>query len=205
MRKPILPEGASLTFADYFKLNADVGDILGCFEVSYQLESCRLPHKKDLGQERLLEIKDHMVRGLPNVSMTNETARREFMIAPLLWEAALYTHAKINVEFPLEVGDNLKGTVDYLLRAQHQMLVVEAKNADLQRGFTQLAIELVALDQWASESSEPRFYGAVSDGDVWRFGFLDRAEKRITHDLNSYTVPKELEEVLQILVGILIE
>ena len=105
MKKSILPEGA-VNFADYFKLNADLVDILACFEYSYQLKSCRLPHKRDLDRERLLDVKDHMVRGLPNVSLTNETARREFMIAPLIWEAALYTHAKINVEFPLEARTN---------------------------------------------------------------------------------------------------
>ncbi len=171
---------------------------------SYQLQSCVLPHR-DLDAKRLAEIKGYMIRDLPNVSMTSETARREFMIAPLLWEAALDTHAKINVEFPLEVDDRLKGTLDYLLRARHRMLVVEAKNADLQRGFTQLAVELVALDRWSEDSPEARLYGAVSGGDVWRFGYLDRAEKRVTHDLNSYTVPKELEEVVRILAGILTE
>ncbi len=45
--------------------------------------------------------------------------------------------------------------------------------------------------------------GAVSIGDVWKFGSLDRAEKRITEDLNTYSVPTVVEQVMQILVAIL--
>ncbi len=40
-------------------------------------------------------------------------------------------------------------------------------------------------------------------GDVWKFAFLDRAEKRITEDLNTYGMPTALEEVLQILFAML--
>jgi hypothetical protein len=34
------------------------------------------------------------------------------------------------------------------LHAAGKLLVVEAKNADLARGFTQLAVELIAIDVW---------------------------------------------------------
>jgi hypothetical protein len=60
------------------------------------------------------------------------------------------------------------------------MLVVEAKQGDLQRGFNQLAVELIALDRWMEEEPEPTtLWGAVSVGDVWRFGFLERKERRL--------------------------
>jgi hypothetical protein len=36
--------------------------------------------------------------------------------------------------------------------------VVEAKNADLAKGFTQLAVELIAIDQWL-DSPAPDIYG----------------------------------------------
>ena len=109
-------------------------------------------------------------------------------------------------EFPaLKVDERLRGTLDYLVRARHSMLVIEAKDGDLKKGFTQLAVELVALDHWAEDSSEPRFYGAVSMGDIWKFGVLDRAEKRIVEDLNNYSVPRDLEEITEVLVAILTE
>lgn len=202
MKAPILPEGAKATFADYFKLNADIEDILALFDYSFRVKSCELP-RKQLENGHLSEIKRHLERSIPLVSLTNEIARREFLIAPVLIEVALHTGARIKVEFPLAVDDRLQGTLDYFLRARRNFLVVEAKNADLSRGFTQLAVELVALDRWADDSPEPRLYGAVSVGDIWKFGFLDREEKRITEDLTTYSVPRELERVMEILIAVL--
>ncbi len=204
MKATILPEGAIATFADYFKLNADIEDVLALFGYSFRVESCDLP-RKELENGHLGEIKRHLERSIPHVSLTSEIARREFLIAPVLIEVALHTGAKIKVEFPLAVDDRLQGTLDYFLRARHNFLVVEAKNADLGRGFTQLAVELVALDRWAEDSPEPRLYGAVSVGDIWKFGFLDREQKRIFEDLTTYSVPRELEDVMQILVAVLTE
>ena len=40
----------------------------------------------------------------------------------------------------------LKGSLDYYLYSVGKLLVIEAKNADLAKGFTQLAVELIALD-----------------------------------------------------------
>lgn len=73
---------------------------------------------------------------------------------------------------------------------------------DLQRGFTQLAVELIALDQWTA-SEQPVLYGAVSTELIWQFGNLQRQTKQITQDLNLYRVPADLEELLRILVAIL--
>ncbi|MBC6475220.1 MAG: hypothetical protein GDA48_22385 [Hormoscilla sp. GM102CHS1] len=59
-----------------------------------------------------------------------------------------YTQAQLRIEYPLKVNDRLKGDLDYYLYTRSIILVVEAKNADLSRGFTQLAMELIALDIW---------------------------------------------------------
>ncbi len=202
MKPPIFPEGATATFADYFKLNADVEDVLAYFGYSFAVESLKLPHKV-LDTGPVTELKRRLERALPHVSLTSEMARREFLISPVVVEAALHADARIKVEYPLNVDEQLKGTLDYFLRAQHNFLIVEAKHGDLTGGFKQLAVELVALDRWAEESTESRLHGAVSMGDVWKFGCLDRSRKQITEDLNTYGVPTHLEEVLQILVGIL--
>lgn len=81
-------------------------------------------------------------------------------------------------------------------------MVIEAKNADLARGFTQLAVELIAIDQWTA-SNDPILYGAVSTGDIWQFGLFNRDERRIEQDLNLYRVPTDLEELFRILIAIL--
>lgn len=60
----------------------------------------------------------------------------------------------------------------------------------------QLAVELIALDQWTDSPSD-HLYGAVSTGEIWRFGILERTAKRITQDLNLFRVPADLEELLR--------
>ena len=46
------------------------------------------------------------------------------------------------------MSEHLQGYFDYLLRNQAWIIVIEAKHEDLYNGFTQLATELIALDQW---------------------------------------------------------
>jgi hypothetical protein len=48
-------------------------------------------------------------------------------------------------------------------------------------------------------------YGAVTTGDLWRFGQLDRSLKVITEDTIMYRVPDELAQILEILAGVLKE
>ncbi|MBI1930040.1 hypothetical protein HYR99_38035 [Candidatus Poribacteria bacterium] len=203
MKRLIIRAETSYTFADYFQSNFDVEDILSHFGYSFQAKNCVLP-SATLKQDRLRELKSRLEESLPYLSLTSEVARREFLIAPVLLEVVHYTHAQIKVEFPLEVNEQLKGTLDYYLQAKNNLLIIEAKNADLQKGFTQLAVELVALDQWL-ESSLESLYGAVSIGNIWQFGILDRPAKGVTQDLNLYRVPADLEDLLKILVAILCE
>jgi len=46
-------------------------------------------------------------------------------------------------------------------------------------------------------------HGAVSVGDTWRFGVLDRARKHITQDIGQFNVPADLDDLLAVLVGVL--
>lgn len=204
MKKPLFPEGTTATFADYFKLDAETEEILAEFGFTFRLESCQLP-RREIDKEVVLDLERRLERALPHVALGNEVARREFLIAPVLTEVAVLADAKIRVEFPLNVDDRLQGKVDYFVRAKHNVVIVEAKNADLERGLKQLAVELVALDRWLEEPAEPRLYGAVSVGNIWQFGVLDRTAKRFTQDLRTYGVPTNLEDVICFLAAILTE
>ncbi|MBC7871048.1 MAG: hypothetical protein H7Y09_09445 [Chitinophagaceae bacterium] len=199
--RPLQPLQSVLTFSDYFRLNIDVDAVLEYLGYSYESKIINLPRTTQLISWSQA-LHDRLNATLPNVILTSETARREFLIAPVLAELAGHLAVKIRVEYALDAGEHLRGTVDYFLQAEHNLLVIEAKNADLQRGFTQLAAELVALDQ-LMEHPTPLLYGAVSIGNVWQFGVLDRTKKQITQDINVYAVPTELNELLLILVGIL--
>ncbi|MGB3202961.1 MAG: hypothetical protein WBA99_18790, partial [Nodosilinea sp.] len=171
------------------------------FGVSLHRASLALP-KIGADIVHTADLKDSLQRRLPYVSLTSEAARREILIAPVVLALLDYTQAQLRIEYSINVSEQLKGTLDYYLHTENSLLIIEAKNADLARGFTQLAVELIALDQWAT-SSEPVLYGAVSTGDVWQFGRLHREQRRVEQDLNLYRVPADLQELFQILVGLL--
>ncbi len=202
MKPASIVENIPYTFADYFKLNLDAEDLVAHFGYTFQAQNYKLPAHATLDPERLDDLRNRLEESLPHLSLTSEIARREFLIAPVLLELIHYTHTKIKVEYPLEINDQLKGTLDYYLQAERNLLVIEAKNADLQRGFNQLAVELIALHHWLEEESG-LLYGAVSMGNIWQFGVLDRAAKQISQDLNLYRVPADLEPLLKSLVSIL--
>jgi hypothetical protein len=200
-RTSIIQPDQSYSFADYFKLNFAPQDILAYFNVVLQRRTLNLPCYPG-PFDRLPDLKTRISESLPRLSLTSEMARREFLIAPVLMDLLHYTQATLNVEYPIAVSNQLKGSLDYLLQNQQTFLVVEAKNEDLERGFVQLAIELLALDQWI-DSEQPVLYGAISTGNIWQFGCFERQSRHVTQDLNLYRVPADLDELFAILVGIL--
>jgi hypothetical protein len=195
----ILQEDQSYSFRSYFEMNAEPEEILA--EFGYTLITTRLVLPMTTQPfPWATELQQRLERSLQVVSLTSETARRETLVAPVLLEVATQNKAQLRIEYPLNVNHWLKGTLDYLLRSSQTLVVIEAKKDDLTRGFTQLATELIAL----AESQDLKvLYGAVTIGDAWRFGKLDQKTKTITQDIALYTVPGQLEQLLQILVGIL--
>jgi hypothetical protein len=201
MTKPkILQEEREYTFRSYFEMTYPPEEILA--ELGYKLVRSRLSlptTEKHL--DHLLELQNRIERTLTRVSLTSETARRETLVAPILIEVATYyCDCQLRIEYPLIVSKWLKGNLDYLLRAEHNLLVIEAKNDDLTRGFTQLATELIAFSQIEEQQFQ---YGAVTTGDVWRFGMLDVKAKQISEDITIYSLPDDLEALVRVLVGIL--
>lgn len=69
-------------------------------------------------------------------SLTSEQARRELLVAPIIADVCYYTRSQLRIEYPIVVNDWLKGNLDYFVRADTTLLVVEARNDDLARGFT---------------------------------------------------------------------
>lgn len=204
-RAAIIQPEQSYIFADYFKLNFAPQDILAYFGASLQRQALHLPlYPGPLN--RLNDLKTRIEESLPRLGLTSEMARREFLIAPVLTDVLHYTQATLNVEYPVAVSNQLKGSLDYLLQCDTTFgttfLVIEAKNEDLERGFVQLAIELIALDQWI-ESDQPVLQGAISTGNIWQFGQFDRQSRQVTQDLNLYRVPADLEDLLRVLVSAL--
>lgn len=200
-RKPLLDPNRSYTFSNYFELNVDVFGLVAEFGYSLVRRQLQLPQFS--GQlEQLDALKARIEAILPYVDLVNETARREIFIAPIVSELVQITHARLSIEYPLQVNSRLQGSLDYYLRTQTQLLVIEAKQADLTRGFTQLAIELIALEQW-TELTQPDLLGAVTTGNIWQFGILRREFKQIEQGLNLYRVTEDIEAVMRILLAAL--
>jgi hypothetical protein len=195
----VLQEGESYSFRSYFEMNAEPEEILA--DLGYELVLSRLAlpiAATPVPWESAL--KSRLERSLTVVSLTSETARRETLVAPILLEVAMHCQAQLRIEYPLNVNNWLKGSLDYLLRLSGSMVVIEAKKDDLTRGFTQLAAEMIALAQ-ARELAT--VYGVVTIGDVWRFGRLDTEQRIITQDTKLFTIPDDLSSILGILIRIL--
>lgn len=200
MSPNILQANSTYTFRSYFELPNDTDEVLAEFGYSYTQARLTLPHTQQQ-IEGLEALQQQLETTLPFVSLNSEQAKREILIAPVLSRVAVISQQILRIEYPLKINNWLQGTLDYLLRAKHSLIVVEAKRDDLTRGFTQLAVELIALAML--DDAPALLYGAVTIGNVWIFGTLERATQRITQDVASYTLPDDLVDLVKILVGIL--
>lgn len=200
MRQVINPE-KSYTFSDYFKMRVSTEDVAKYFGYSKANAKIQLP-KTEREIPTLPKLYEIIEDALIHISLENEITRREFLIAPVMAEVRRLTESKLNSEYWFEFNKQLKGSLDYFLRKEQNLLVIEAKDADMSRGFTQLTVEMIALDK-ADETSQKFLFGAITTGNVWQFGKLDRKEKIIYQDIKTYDLGEDLEVLVKSLVGIL--
>ncbi len=187
-------------FHDYFKMAVDIDTLINAFGYTYQKEYTALPYAEN--PKSAQELTMYLQKIMRIVQLDSESARREFLIAPVLIELATQLQVRLRTEQTWNVSPQLRGSLDYLLHSKQNLLVIEAKHADTTRGFKQLCVELIALDK-SGEFTEEELYGAVSIGNVWQFAILDRTQKLITEDLKIYTVPDGLHDLMAVLFGIL--
>lgn len=201
IKSPILDPSASYSFSQYGALPFDTADILAEFGVAFQSVSLELPEQHPLDPTPLAQ---ELAENLAFVDPTSEIARRETLIFPVLKTVCRFIHSPLKIEYSIQVNNQLKGNVDYFIPTPQNLVIIEAKNANLGKGFTQLAVELIALDQWIDTPLE-YLYGAVTTGDTWKFGLFHRQKKLIQKDINTYGVPNNLAKVLGILFGITLQ
>ena len=178
----------------------DTDEVLAEFDYAFTRARLPLP-RASRTIDRLSELQQQLEETLPYVTLSSEAAKREILIAPILSRVAVLCRRLLRIEYPLRVNEQLQGTLDYYIQSTHSLVVVEAKRDDLTRGFTQLAVELIALAM--REDMPVTLYGAVTMGDVWVFGTLDRRTRLVTRDIASYAVPDDVDVLIRILVGIL--
>ncbi|MDX8377534.1 MAG: hypothetical protein R8L53_05880 [Mariprofundales bacterium] len=208
MTKIIFKADKKYTFSDYFDINNQTEEIANAFGYEFETKLLILPAGKNINDAAITSIQNNFYDVLPKISLNSEMAKREFMIAPVLWGIIRHINAKINVEYPVYIDDKLGGSLDYLIRAKQEIIVIEAKKGDLDRGFNQLTAELIAMDKYEDKYKDNKncpevIYGAVSIGELWRFGILDRNKKHISKDLHTYRIPEDMKKIFSIILGIL--
>lgn len=187
------------TFNQIFDLQIIPPDLAEIFGYSFERKKLNLPQYSDK-LDRIQQTQERIETILPHVSLSNESARRETLIAPIIFDLVYYTTIEINIEYSIKVNDQLQGTFDYFLEAPSQVLVVEAKKEDLGLGMTQLCAELIALDQWDQTNGQTHLIGGITTGKIWEFARLDRPHKHIEQGLESYRVPEDIEPLMRILI-----
>ncbi len=204
MKTKILNPDETYTFSKYFDLKIDSEDLAKEFDYTFERNWLNLP--KFTGElERMELTRSRIEEVLPYVILSNEIARREWLISPVIHDLIHYTKVKVRSEYSIKVSKFLQGNLDYFLESQHKLLIVEAKKADLDFGMTQLISQLIALDQWQDDSTQTHFIGAVTTGKAWEFARLDRQSKHIEQGLEDYYVPNDLDSLTRILVQALID
>lgn len=96
----ILPEN-SYTFSDYFKMRIPTEEILSYF--GYSKKNDRLDLPKFSGEiPTLHQLAEKIEEVLIHISLESEITRREFLIAPVIFEIRHLTQAKLNSEYWIE-------------------------------------------------------------------------------------------------------
>ncbi len=199
MKTKNLDLNRAYTFSNFFELKIEAKDLAQ--EFGYTLERKWLQLPQFQGElDRIQETQSRITEILPYVSLGNETARREFMISPIMHDLIHYAKIEIRIEYKLKVTEQLQGVFDYLLQSPNYVIVVEAKKEDLDFGMTQLVAELIALDHWLDDFPQTTILGAVTTGRVWQFAKLDRPTKHLEQGLENYPIPEQFDPVLRILM-----
>ncbi|MDM8564773.1 hypothetical protein QUF74_03890 [Candidatus Halobeggiatoa sp. HSG11] len=191
MNNSILKKDKRYSFSDYFYMNNPTEEIITELGYSLEFAEIQFPSTTNIENTTVENIKNIYYKLLPKITLNSEIAKREFMIAPLLHQVIL------------NIDDKLNGYIDYLIRSKQELIVIEAKKGDLERGFNQLAAEMIALDQYETSQVPEILYGAITIGEVWRFAQLKRLDKTLVKDINLFKFPQDTKELLVILTGIL--
>jgi hypothetical protein len=203
MPKQIFKADKKYTFSDYFEMRYPTEEIVAELGYSLITKNISLPRSKDLDKETIENLRSAYYAIIPKISVNSEASKREVMIAPILQGVIRTIDAKLNIEYAIEIDEKLGGMIDYFFHSKQDVIVIEAKKGDLDKGFNQLAAEMIAVDKYEENDSMDTIYGAISIGEVWRFALLERQNKCLIKDIHTFRFPEDLMDIFAILKGIL--
>ncbi len=199
----VLDPNQSYTFSRIFELKISCQDLAHEFGYSFNRKYLDLPqYQGELNH--LTQLQTRLNEILPYFDLANETSRREVLISPIISDLVHYTKCEVRIEYAIKATEQLQGYLDYFIKYHQNLVIIEAKKADLDYGMTQLFAELMALDTMLEASQQTHLIGAVTTRKIWEFAQLDRVNKHLEQGLESYHVPEDLDPLMRILVQSLI-
>ena len=179
------------------------------------------------------EMRAQMRERLPFVPMTNAAAARAYYVTPLLFAVLDAVRFKMNIEYAVAGGRLqgtvdylLQGRHDLIATG----VMNEEMESGFRKLAVQM---VAVSEQLAMPTVEPvhprrarkalragralggpktagfakgvqtRLFGVVTAGPVWQFGVLDRGQKTVTKDTESYQLPGDLGKLVGIAAGLL--
>ncbi|TAD99748.1 MAG: hypothetical protein EAZ97_07820 [Bacteroidetes bacterium] len=146
-------------------------------------------------------------------SLMTEKAKSEFVVVPILKELRRQNQGKFKIfsgyEFNVDKKQKLTGFCDFMLSANVDKLEVtapvfcllEAKNAEIDRGLAQCGAEMYAAQIFNERQGKPRkvIYGCVTNAFSWCFLKLEGKELWIDPNYVplTFTEPHKVLAVLQ--------
>lgn len=113
MSKPLFKEDRKYTFSDYFYFTNPTEEIAHYFGYSLTTKILDFPISTEIDGASIASLQESFYEVLPNITLDSEMAKRDFMIAPILWEVIRHAKAKISVEYQIDIDDRLSGSLDY--------------------------------------------------------------------------------------------
>ena len=141
-----------------------------------------------------------------------EKAKSEMIVADVLVELREHFEHRISlfsgIDFNVDDENGLTGVCDFVISLSPVqfdleapvIVLVEAKNDNLEVGLGQCVAEMVAAQRFNAEQGNniPRVYGATTTGVLWRFLRLEGQKLRI--DMAPYQIER-CDKILGILAG----
>ena len=158
-------------------------------------------------------LTDVLARNLPlATAIGTEKAKSEMIVADVLVELREQLECRISlfsgIDFNVDPENGLTGVCDFVVSLSPRqfslkapvIVLVEAKNDNLEIGLGQCVAEMVAAQRFnAQEGNDiPRIYGAITSGADWRF--LKLEEKKLYIDMSVYQIA-QCDKVLGILTS----
>ena len=148
------------------------------------------------------------------LAINSEKSRSEMIVTPILIEIRKQLANQIALfsgkDFTVDSQRGLSGFCDFLISKSSEQLIieapvivlVEAKNDNIQSGLAQCMAEMIAAQLFNQRQGNEikKIYGVVTTGSLWKFMQLE--EKTITIDLNEYFLGN-VEKIIGIIINFL--